>query len=247
MERLDALIAEHPYRERFRAQQMLALYRSDRQADALQAYRDARATLSENLGIEPGERLRALERAILTQDPALLATAEESAEHHREPAQIALEVPPPLRIPAGMPFVGREAELDRLRRLWVAAGTSAVVLVTGEAGIGKTRLAAEFARAVREAGGLVLYGRCDERLAVPYQPFVDALRPAADLVPLFTPAAQRDPETERLALFDAVRDLFDTTTRGRRAVLVLDDFHWAPPPTLMLLRHLILSPRPLDA
>jgi DNA-binding SARP family transcriptional activator len=68
---LEALIAEHPYRERLRAQLMLALYRGERQADALQAYHDARRTLVEHLGIEPGERLRALERAILAQAPEL--------------------------------------------------------------------------------------------------------------------------------------------------------------------------------
>jgi DNA-binding SARP family transcriptional activator/class 3 adenylate cyclase len=72
---LDALIAEHPYRERLRAQQMLALYRCDRQAEALQAYQDARRALVEELGIEPGERLRELERAVLAQDPALAAPA----------------------------------------------------------------------------------------------------------------------------------------------------------------------------
>jgi predicted ATPase/DNA-binding SARP family transcriptional activator len=71
--RLEALIGEHPYRERLRAQLMLALYRCERQADALQAYQDARSTLVEELGIEPGERLRELERAILAQDPALAA------------------------------------------------------------------------------------------------------------------------------------------------------------------------------
>jgi DNA-binding SARP family transcriptional activator/tetratricopeptide (TPR) repeat protein len=70
---LERLVAEHPYRERPRAQLMLALYRSDRQADALQAYQDARRTLVEELGIEPGERLRECERAILSQDPALAA------------------------------------------------------------------------------------------------------------------------------------------------------------------------------
>ena len=68
---LEALIAEHPYRERLRAQLMLALYRADRQADALQAYQDTRRRLVDELGIEPGERLRELERAILAQDPAL--------------------------------------------------------------------------------------------------------------------------------------------------------------------------------
>ena len=72
---LEALIGEHPYRERLRAQLMLALYRCERQADALQAYQDARSTLVEELGIEPGERLRELERAVLAQDPALAAPA----------------------------------------------------------------------------------------------------------------------------------------------------------------------------
>ena len=75
---LEALIGEHPYRERLRAQLMLALYRCDRQADALQAYQDARAGWSTELGIEPGERLRELEQAILAQDPALAAHAERS-------------------------------------------------------------------------------------------------------------------------------------------------------------------------
>ncbi len=75
---LEALIGEHPYRERLRAQLMLALYRSERQADALQAYQEARIKLVEELGIEPGERLRELERAILAQDPALSLPAAES-------------------------------------------------------------------------------------------------------------------------------------------------------------------------
>ena len=72
---LESLIAEHPYRENLRAQLMLALYRCDRQADALQAYQDARRQLVEELGIEPGERLRELEGGILAHDPALAAPA----------------------------------------------------------------------------------------------------------------------------------------------------------------------------
>jgi DNA-binding SARP family transcriptional activator/class 3 adenylate cyclase len=71
--KLEALVAAHPHREGLRAQLMLALYRCDRQADALQAYQDARRTLVEELGIEPGERLRELERAVLKQDPGLAA------------------------------------------------------------------------------------------------------------------------------------------------------------------------------
>jgi DNA-binding SARP family transcriptional activator len=72
---IEALIGEHPYRERLHAQLMLALYRCERQADALQAYQDARTALVEELGIEPGQRLRELERAILAQDPVLAAPA----------------------------------------------------------------------------------------------------------------------------------------------------------------------------
>jgi DNA-binding SARP family transcriptional activator len=70
---LEALIAQHPYREGLRAQLMLALYRSDRQAEALEAYQAARAKLVDELGIEPGARLRELESAILAQDPTLAA------------------------------------------------------------------------------------------------------------------------------------------------------------------------------
>ena len=75
---LEALIAEHPLRERLRCQLMLALYRSGRQAEALDVYRHASRELSEQLGLEPGEELKRLEQAILTQDRALaLAVAEE--------------------------------------------------------------------------------------------------------------------------------------------------------------------------
>ena len=72
---LEMLISEHPYRENMRAQLMLALYRCERQADALQAYQEARQQLVDELGIEPGERLRDLERKILAQEPSLAMTA----------------------------------------------------------------------------------------------------------------------------------------------------------------------------
>ena len=96
VEQLETLIAEHPYRERLRAQLMLALYRSDRQADALQAYQDARRTLVEELGIQPGERLRELERAILAQDPALAAPL------GRDDGDAAPRGPAPDELPTGV-------------------------------------------------------------------------------------------------------------------------------------------------
>ncbi len=68
---LEALVVRHPSRERLRELQLLALYRAGRQTDALRVYQDARVALIEKLGIEPGARLRALERMILAHDPAL--------------------------------------------------------------------------------------------------------------------------------------------------------------------------------
>ncbi|HXY83843.1 MAG TPA: BTAD domain-containing putative transcriptional regulator [Gaiellaceae bacterium] len=74
VDELESLVAQHPLRERLRRQLMTALYRADRQADALQAYQDARAMLRDELGLEPSEELRALEQRILQQDSTLLAT-----------------------------------------------------------------------------------------------------------------------------------------------------------------------------
>ena len=144
---LESLIREHPYREGLRAQLMLALYRCDRQADALQAYQDGRRTLTEDLGIEPGERLRELERSILAQDPGLAVAARETTE-----------LPPDLA--AETLLAGRDAELDWLREHWRRArgGAGRLVLVTGETGMGKTRLAAELAVEVHR-------DRCEVRYA----------------------------------------------------------------------------------
>ncbi|HEY6778444.1 MAG TPA: BTAD domain-containing putative transcriptional regulator, partial [Thermoleophilaceae bacterium] len=90
---LETLIAEHPYRERLRAQLMLAYYRCERQADALQAYQDARRQLVEELGIEPGERLRELERAVLAHDRGLDAPSG---------AEAAPPFAPPEELPTGV-------------------------------------------------------------------------------------------------------------------------------------------------
>ena len=83
---LDALVVQHPYRERFRGQLMLALYRSGRQADALAAYRDAREAFASGLGLEPGPELKALERAVLEQDPSLGVPRAEPAPTPPSPA-----------------------------------------------------------------------------------------------------------------------------------------------------------------
>ena len=143
---LEALIGENPLRERLRGQLMVALYRCERQADALQAYQDARRRLVEELGIEPGQHLRDLERAILAQDPAL-----------QLPPLEAAALPPVLE--ASTQLVGREAEVDWLREQWRRShgGAGRLVLIAGPGGIGKTRLAAELAAEAHREGGEVLY------------------------------------------------------------------------------------------
>jgi predicted ATPase/DNA-binding SARP family transcriptional activator len=126
---LEALVARHPYRERLRREHMLALYRSARQAEALEAYKQARRTLVEELGIEPGTELQELERAILRQDPELALPS----------ARAKSNVPAPLT-----PLVGRRLELAALTSL-VRSREARLLTLTGPGGTGKTRLALESA------------------------------------------------------------------------------------------------------
>jgi DNA-binding SARP family transcriptional activator/DNA-binding beta-propeller fold protein YncE len=86
---LNVLVREHPLRERLRAQQMLALYRADRQADALEAYAEARHTLVDDLGIEPSEALQRLQQAILRHDPSLETPEGTAGVNGREPTEAA--------------------------------------------------------------------------------------------------------------------------------------------------------------
>jgi DNA-binding SARP family transcriptional activator/DNA-binding CsgD family transcriptional regulator len=126
---LETLIGDHPYRERLRAQLMLALYRCDRQAEALQAYQDARRKLVEELGIEPGERLRELERAILAQDPGLATPEPPVAVAPRERSE---------------PLLEREGPLAAIEEMIESATRSegSVVAVEAAAGLGKSALLA---------------------------------------------------------------------------------------------------------
>ena len=143
---LEALVAEDPLREQLHAQRMLALYRSGRQAEALQAYREVRELLVEQIGVEPGPELRRLHAAILRQDSEL-----------EPPAAEPSGLPPELD--ARTPLAGREADLDWLREHWRQAhgGAGRVVLVTGARGIGKTRLVAELAGELHAQGIRVVY------------------------------------------------------------------------------------------
>ncbi len=172
---------------------------------------------------------------------------------------------PPVLIGSG-PFVGRGSELERLLSAWQTSlgGGACAALIAGEPGVGKTRLAGEWSRQAYDQGAVVLYGRCDEDLGAPYQPFAEALRSLVpcvgmrrlrglrgveallplvpglvDEVPDLAAPTRADPDTERYALFDAVVALLELASAAAPVVLVLDDLHWAAKPTLLLLRHVL--------
>ncbi|WP_202284985.1 BTAD domain-containing putative transcriptional regulator [Mycobacterium paraintracellulare] len=193
----------------------------------------------------------------------------ETAEQRPQPAaaETPMERPglPAVLVGPG-PFVGRGRELEGLLSAWQGALTGGVrtVLIAGEPGVGKTRLAGEWSQRAYEMGAVVLYGRCDEDLGAPYQPFAEALRALvpcmgagrlrglrgieallplvpglADAVPDLAPPAHADPDTERYALFDAAVALLEIASASAPVLLILDDLHWAAKPTLLLLRHLL--------
>lgn len=139
--RLEERVRVHPTRERLWGQLMVALYRANRQADALASYARARDQLADELGIDPGEALRQLELAILRQDPTLTAP------------QKARVVPPPrsaTRVPQPLSqTVGRDDQLDKLSAVLHGSDTRLVTL-TGVGGTGKTRLAVLVARRLEE-------------------------------------------------------------------------------------------------
>jgi transcriptional regulator with XRE-family HTH domain len=150
-------------------------------------------------------------------------------------------------------LVGRESGLDALNAALRAAerGPAQLALVLGEAGIGKTALAATWAhRAARRPGTFVLFGRCDREITVPFEPFTTALAPLAaqasvelldrlDLVVGASAGPSRAAsDTGRMGAFHAVTELLASAARRHRIILVLDDVHWAARPALLLLRHL---------
>ena len=124
---LSLLVREHPLRERLRAQQMLALYRAERQAEALDAYAEARRTLVDDLGIEPSEALQRLQQAILRHDPSLATPAGIAAVNG---------VPPSATVPAPTPTAGVEDHAPRRRfrpRRWQFALAAVATLAAAAA------------------------------------------------------------------------------------------------------------------
>jgi DNA-binding SARP family transcriptional activator/tetratricopeptide (TPR) repeat protein len=199
---LRVLVREHPFRERLWAQLMAALHRADRRAEALDAYRELRHTLVEQLGVEPGAAVRELHRTILA-----------------EPTELAPAAPVvPAQLPAGLPaFAGRAEQLKQLDELLTdPADGLPIALLTGLAGIGKTSLAVQWAHRIRDRfpdGQLYvdLRGFATGQATAPAEVvrgFLDALGVAPDRVPATLPAQA---------------NLFRSLLSRRRMLLLLDN------------------------
>jgi len=170
---LTGLVADHPLNERFRAQLMLALYKSGRQAEALDTFRAGREILREELGIDPGRELCDLERAILAHDPDIAAPATTRDEDMREAAHT---LPIPRQLPRTISdFTGREAVLRWITETLSTDGSAqraphvAVVVLTGRGGSGKTALAVRAAHMLHEQfpdGQLFLQLRPDAEFSI---------------------------------------------------------------------------------
>jgi DNA-binding SARP family transcriptional activator/tetratricopeptide (TPR) repeat protein len=246
---LEALVRDHPLRERLRGQLMLCLYRSGRQAEALETYQAARRALVGELGIEPGRRLRELHQAILLQDPGLDLRAAEEPTGERSRSEL---------VGRGPELAALESGLDD-----AFAGRGRLFLLAGEPGIGKSRLAEELLALARARGARAYVGRCWEAGGAPaYWPWVQSLRGyvrgsepealraqlgggAADLAPLLPelrtllpdlPEPAPESEGARFRLFEATSAFLRRAAQGRPLVLVLDDLHAADEPSLLLLR-----------
>lgn len=223
---LEALVSRHPLRERLRGQLMLALYRTGRQAEALEGYRTARRALLAELGIEPGRALHELERAILAQDPAL------DAAPTRRFSSVASTVTPGRR--ASSPLVGRAEELAQLGAGIDDAleGRGRLFIVLGEAGTGKTRLADEVASVAKQRGIRILWGRGWAGGGAPtYWPWSQAMRDVGQS--LSEPDSSG--EKGRFQFFELVTETLREAAAEQPLLLVLDDLQAADEESLLLL------------
>ena len=243
----ESTIAREPLRERLRAIHALALLRSGRQVEALDALRTFRELLAEDTGLDPSPELAHLEQAILRQDPALMARLE-------EPAAASSPATAPRSAPTA-PDVGRGAVRQELRAVLdrLAQGSPALATVIGEPGIGKSWLVRHLGDEARANGVCVASGTCSQDDgAPPLWPWLDVLRALegdteagrdaggvslADVIS--AEAGASGPGQVAFQTWDRIARTVLAAARRRPVLVVLDDLHWADEATLRALRHLV--------
>ena len=260
------LVALDPLSEEHARSLMRRLALGEDRAAALAAFEQHRERLRSDLRMAPSAATRALADEIRDGGGSATVTAASrtpDAAHVGQPS-----LPGPLALAAGAgPLVGRDDELADLEEACeaIADGVPRLCLLTGEAGIGKSRLIAELAQQVAAAGAPVLYGACVESPRPPYGPFVDAIsldlrgldpvaagrrlgtaagelsRIVPELRDRFGTAAHvsgESPVGEQMRLFGAVGDYLQHAAQPR-ALVVIEDIHWAASGTLALLAHIV--------
>lgn len=265
-----------PFRESARVALIEVMRAQGNVAEALRAYEELRVLLRDELGTFPAPELTALHEQLLNAHERGTASGQPGPAEilKADPAVPGDEIPVRPAVPIAeridpdvesTPLVGRRLALAQLEReLELASGGELrIALLTGEGGLGKTRLAAEFAS--RSAETTVLYGKCEPEDVRPFGIWIGLLRSAlsqardedlpemvggdgpilARLLPelvrrleISDPRPPTDVESERQALFGAVLRLLGRMTRERPMLIILDDLHWADRSTLRLLRRL---------
>jgi len=261
---LESLSALHPLRESLWLHLMSALRGSGRNAEALRVGQRLRAVLRD-VGIDPSPALAEMEALVLSHRSVPRGPRPRPAPPPARRRGAAIDG----RERGRLPFVGRRRERSVIAELIALAGDGVpqLAVLSGEPGVGKSRLADEAANDVRHAGGRVLIGRCDRDLQVPLRPFAEALaevveqearadlprvlgRWPAELGRLLPELAEVggppspevvEPEVERHRLFVAVTDWLRVMSSSRLTLLVLEDLQWADRSTLLLYRHVTRS------
>ncbi len=234
---LEKLTSQHPLRERLWAMRAVALQRSGRQADALAALRELREVLDTELALDPSPEVRDLETALLRQDPEL-AWLPPGAGVAPVAAAAAAEPPvaPPPAVPAApWPLAGRTQELAALLAALgrSESGAPTFAVLTGEPGIGKSRLAAELAAHAQSAGATVLVGRCSQDDgAPPLWPWRAVLDGLGAELPSPGPT---DDGGASFRVWEQIVNELERAARDRTTVVVLEDLHWADPSTLRVV------------
>ena len=241
----QALHAEQPHRDRSCWLHMVALHRAGRSPEALERFREHARRLDDELGLEPGAELRELQVAILRQDPALAAWPRSpgwsGAQAVAGPA--AAEPVEALALPSSddgaEALVGRARETEEIDRLRaeVAAQQARWLLLTGPAGIGKTRLAQEVVRRMERAGGRDVWARCPEEAGAPaWWPVRQIVRAlGGDPEVVLVPPPGVDSDEARFAVYERVVALLEQAAAEAPVTVVVDDVQWADATSVLCL------------